>query len=685
MFPSEDKETLGILQLLLYFNWTWIGLFYISSESGEMFAQNILPMFTREGICFDFIEGLPKEKYSTDLTEMVADWFKTYRIIMESTASVILLHGENQIMIFLRTLPLISEFEDISGLRNGTIWIMTAQMEFTSLPFQRTWNIDFLHGAISLAVPSKEVLGFQKFIQMRNPVSEKEDGFIRVFWEHAFECSFPKSILDEDGGTTCSGEERLETLPGSVFEMSMTGQSYSVYNAVYAVAHALQAMLSSKLKHRGMADGGKRMLLDLQLWQLHHFLRSVSFNNSAGEKISFDQNGQIETNFDIINWITFPNQSFLQVKVGKVDPKAPRDTMLSISAGDITWPNMVNQEWPLSLCSDNCHAGYSKIKVEGKSFCCYDCLPCPEGKISNQTDMDDCIPCPEDQHPSHGQDSCIPKAISFLSFEEPLGISFATIAVSFSFITALVLGIFIKHRTTPIVRANNSNLTFTLLTSLLLSFLCAFLFIGQPSKISCLFQQVAFALMFSLAVACILSKTTIVILAFMATKPESRTRKWMGKQFSTSIVLSCVLVQAAICILWLATSPPFPDFNTQSMPEEIVLECNEGSSVMFYSVLGFMGSLALISFTVAFLARKLPDSYNEAKFITFSMLVFCSVWLSFVPTYLSIKGKYMVAVEIFSILASGGSLLFCIFSPKCFIIILRPELNKRGQLMRRRN
>ncbi|XP_067325568.1 vomeronasal type-2 receptor 26-like [Anolis sagrei] len=685
MFPNKDKENLGILQLLLHFKWTWIGLFYISNVSGEMFAQQILPMFTHEGICFDFIEALPKETFSTDINVMVSEWFQTYRIIMESTANVILLHGENEIMIFLRMFPMVSVFEGISVLRNVTIWILTAQMEFTTLPFQRTWSIDFLHGAISLAVPSRDVLGFQKFIQMRNPASEEKDGFMRIFWEQAFECSFPKPILNEDGGKTCSGEERLETLPGSVFEMSMTGQSYSVYNAVYAVAHALQAMFSSKLKHRGMADGGKGMLLDLQLWQLQHFLRRVSFNNSAGEKISFDQNGEIEASFDIINWVTFPNQSFLRVKVGKVDPKAPRDTLLSISAGDISWPNMVNQEWPLSVCNGNCQAGYSKIKLEGKSFCCYECLPCPEGKISNQTDMDDCVQCPEDRHPSNDQDLCIPKAISFLSFEEPLGICLATIAVSFSLITALVLVIFIKHRTTPIVKANNPNLTFTLLTSLLLSFLCALLFIGQPSKMSCLFQQVAFALMFSLAVSCILSKTSIVILAFMATKPGSWIRKWMGKQLTISIVLSGFLIQAAICILWLATSPPFPDVNTHSMPEEIVLECNEGSSVMLYSVLGFMGTLALISFTVAFLARNLPDSYNEAKFITFSMLVFCSVWLSFVPTYLSIKGKYMVAVEVFSILASGGSLLACIFFPKCFIIVLRPELNKREQLIRRQN
>jgi vomeronasal 2 receptor len=296
--------------------------------------------------------------------------------------------------------------------------------------------------------------------------------------------------------------------------------------------------------------------------------------------------------------------------------------------------------------------------------------------------MDQCIKCPEDQYPNKQRNQCLPKIAAFLSHEDILGAILVSMATSFGTFSAMILGLFIHYRDTPIVRANNRNLSYLLLISLMLCFFCSLMFTGDPRRVTCVLRQMIFGVVFSIALSAILAKTFIVVVAFKTIKPGSILKMGIVTRLSNAIVCCGSIIQVCICAVWLGTYPPFPDVDMHSEFGQIILLCNEGSTFAFYCVLGYLGFLASLILLIAFLVRRLPDSFNEAKTITFSMLVVCSVWICFIPTYLSSTGKTMVAVEIVSILASSASLLSFIFVPKCYVILLRSGGQSRKEFFK---
>uniref|UniRef100_A0A3Q1IYQ6 G-protein coupled receptors family 3 profile domain-containing protein n=1 Tax=Anabas testudineus TaxID=64144 RepID=A0A3Q1IYQ6_ANATE len=408
-------------------------------------------------------------------------------------------------------------------------------------------------------------------------------------------------------------------------------------------------------------------------------VRKNHFITKEGDEVYFNENGDPPAKYEIINWQPTENGVVDFVTVGLYDASLPADKQLNLkNNADIFFLQV-----PVSVCSEKCPPGTRKVLQKGKPVCCYDCIRCAEGEISNITDSITCVQCQPEFWSNDRRDACVKKQAEYLSYEEIMGALLTAASLFGTCMTAVVAFIFFRYRKTPIVRANNSKLSFLLLFSLILCFLCSLTFIGRPSEWSCMLRHTAFGITFVLCISCVLGKTMVVLMAFRASLPGSNVMKWFGPTQQRLSVLAFTLIQVVICILWLTISPPFPFRNLKELKDKIILECALGSTVGFWAVLGYIGLLASFCFILAFLARKLPDNFNEAKFITFSMLIFCAVWITFIPAYVSSPGKFSVAVEIFAILASSFGLLVCIFIPKCYIILLKPEKNTKKNMMGR--
>ncbi|XP_027136545.1 olfactory receptor CU1 [Larimichthys crocea] len=635
--PSDLFQVRGLVQLVTFLGWLWVGTIGTTDDYSHYGIQAFSNQFKQQGGCLAFHLTIPKSPTEAQIQEM-ADRLHS------STAQVVVVFAtEGQLLDLL------------------------------------------LEGTLGFSFPGVRIPGLKEFLLNVRPSPKPGMEFVNMFWEELFGCRLEtfKGSVDENskaagGKPLCTGLEDLSNTDSGYTDVSEVRISYNVYKAVYAIAHGLHALLNcdSRGDNTGMCEKHKSFTAG----QLLHHLKMVNFTNQFNEKVYFDSNGEPVPLYDIINWQKDSKGHIRFVNVGSYDGSAPLGQQLQMKLNTIVWTEGQSQV-PISQCSAPCSLGSRQARRPGEPHCCFDCLPCADGEISNQTGSTECTKCPEYYWSDKDKVKCVAGVEEFLSFYDTMGIILVTLTLLGVVLTAIITTVFHHFRATPIVKANNSELSFLLLVSLKLCFLCSLVFIGQPSVWTCRLRQAAFGISFVLCLSCLLVKTIVVLLAFRSSVPGSRALKLFGPSQQRTLILCTTAPQVCLCAGWLLGAPPFPFRNSayQASTGKIVVECKEPWPPGFYLVLSYIGLLAFLCLLLAFLGRKLPDTFNEAKFITFSMLIFWAVWISFIPAYVSSPGKFTVAVEVFAILASSFGLLVCIFVPKCYIILLRPERNtKKG-------
>ncbi|XP_013362661.1 PREDICTED: uncharacterized protein LOC102016949, partial [Chinchilla lanigera] len=526
--PKDTYLALGMVSLMLHFRWTWVGLLITEGHKGLQFLADVRAEMDRNRVCVAFVKMT-----STGAVSYVS-FTKQHDVLTADTASA------NVVVIYYDT----DSTHDVNyiivqDLVTWKVWVTNSRWQADLSG--RDFILDPFHGMLVFSHHHKEISGFKNFVQEATPYKYPKDTYLFMYWSKNFGCSFSES---DCALKNCTPNASLAWLPPNRFDTVMSDVSYNIYNAVYAVAHALHAMLLEEVQ---IPLRRNRAVMLFRYWKLHRSLRNIQFCNPAGDQVNLDDRRKLDSEYDILNFWNFPEGLRLKGKVGTFTSHAPLGHKMTLSEDMIEWATG-STETPRSVCSESCTPGFRRSPQEGKAACCFDCIPCADNEITNDTDMEQCVKCPDHQYANTQRNHCLQKAVTFLAYEDPLGKALAGTALSLTVLTAAVLGLFVKHRHTPIVKANNRDLSYTLLISLTCCFLCSLLFIGRPSTATCILQQTTFAVVFTVAVSSVLAKTITVVLAFKVTAPGRRMRQLLVSGAPNSIIPICSLIQLTLYV-----------------------------------------------------------------------------------------------------------------------------------------
>ncbi|XP_067884683.1 G-protein coupled receptor family C group 6 member A-like [Heterodontus francisci] len=669
--PSDIHQTKALARFTSISHWNWIGIIAIDDDYGRSAMTEFISNAQDLNICIGFQELIPTfvaaEQSDKSIQALVS------KIEASPNASVIVLFAKPSIVIKL--------FNEIIQRNVTRTWIASdawsVSRAVATMPnIKKVGNIfgfSFKNGNIPGFLTHLKNLrpgpgAFNKFIeeykQLRFTCSDEYLNYTKTCNSSSEHCSIPDSLKLVSPLACIKPNESIADFDDNylVQNVELAG-TYATYLAIKSIAHALRNLLKCQ-------EGACQKTFTFAPWRLLEVLKTVNFIE-AGRQFYFDKFGDSINGYDLTKWVMDNGTTHFKT-VGEyklLDKK--------IYIYDDTFRNITKAVF--SNCSQSCKPGQRKDSHSSHS-CCYGCVPCTEGYYSVDWDMNNCLKCSDDQWSDAGSSKCNNRTIEFFRWNDGFAIVLEVFACFGVILIIVITIIFTLNLKTPAVKAAGGQLCYVILFSLFLSFVSTAFFIGKPTSYGCNIRQPLFGISFTICVSWILIKSFRIILVF---KFDPVVRKQMKKLYKPIVILLvCTVIQVIVCALWLTLKRPRPLISYDA-PKMILLKCEEGSNVAFGVMLGYIAILAIFCFLLAFMGRKLPDRYNEARFITFSMLIYIIVWISFVPVYVNTDDQYLPAVEVVAILASNYGILCCHFLPKCYIICFKKDENTTDGYMKR--
>ncbi|XP_016303156.1 metabotropic glutamate receptor 8 isoform X2 [Sinocyclocheilus anshuiensis] len=653
--PPDSYQAQAMLDIVTAMGWNYVTTLASEGNYGESGVEAFVQI-SREmgGVCIAQSLKIPREPRPGEFDKIIRRLLET-----PHARAIIMFANEDDIRRVL----------DAAKRSNQTghfLWVGSDSWGSKISPVIQQERV--AEGAITILPKRATVEAFDRYFRSRSLSNNRRNVWFAEFWEENFGCKLGMHGKRPGSLKKCTGLEKV----GRDSSYEQEGKVQFVMDAVYAMAHALHRM------HRDYCFGYPGLcprMSNINGKELLGYVRHVNFNGSAGTPVVFNQNGDAPGRYDIFQY-QITNKSTAEYKViGQWTNK------LHLNVDAMRW-RTGDPTLPVSVCSVPCQMGERKKIVKGVP-CCWHCERC-EGYHFQASEFS-CELCPYEQRPDRNRTGCIPIPIIKLEWHSAWAAIPVFVAVLGILATSFVVVTFVRYNDTPIVRASGREMSYVLLTGIFLCYAITFLMIAAPSLAICSFRRVFLGLGMCFSYAALLTKTNRIHRIFEQGKKSVAAPRFISPASQLVITFSLISVQLLGVFVWFAVDPPHTvvDYGEQrtSNPEKArgVLKCDISDLSLICS-LGYSILLMVTCTVYAIKTRGVPETFNEAKPIGFTMYTTCIIWLAFIPIFFgtaqSAERMYIQTTTLtISLSLSASVSLGMLYMPKVYVIILHPEQN----------